>query len=1629
MAVFYWVPGGTGNWSSPTNWSNSSGGAAGSTIPGAGDAVLFNSSSGSGTATLDTNFTILTLNMSGFTGTLAFSTNTISLASTGIIYTGSTTFTVTGTPVINVTSTGSTEITIIPGAVTEANAISFNFTGGTYTLTMSSGAVRNVNFTGFSGTTASLGGVTVYGSLTISTGMTLSASAGILTFGGTSGTQDITSNGKTFNVNMTFSGSGGTFRLLDAMSIPSGRSCTLSSGTLNLNNNTLTTASSFSSSNSNVRAIAFGTGSIVITNTGTVWDTSTVGNFSVTGTPNVNITNSTSTAVTVYTGSTTESGAVSFNFTNGSYNLTLAATGSNFGAVVKDLNFTGFSGTLLTLGSNGSIYGSLTLSTTMTLQSGSSVYVQFPATTATQNITSNGKIFPYEIRIGSFLGGVSPTFKLLDNFSCNSVTFESGTLDISAGTFTCSSFGLGSGTSISYNLFFGTSRIILATGGFSIFLNTGCSFFYSGTFRVDSTYSGSTGTRAFYIDPAAGTISLSVATSGANFNIGTAGTDTVTFQGYFNSINLTGFNGTWGNASNLYLYGNLTIGSGTTVGSGSNILYFAANSGIQDINSNGKTFDFPVYLSGSGGTVRLQSNLTVTSTNTFTVSNATTLNLNNLTLTTGLLSATASTIAFGTGSINLTGTGTIWSATGTITVSGTPVVNVNNATATATTVSPGTQTEANSVSFNFTIGTYTLTLTGTVRSVDFTGFAGTLANGTRTVYGNFKLSTGTTLTAGTLVTTFSATSGTQNITSNGKTIDFPVTFNGTGGTFKPLDALVIGSTRTATLTAGSLDISTAALTTGLFVASGTGTRSILFGTNIITVTGNNATVVNVGGTNFSYTGTFNITSNYTGATGTRTFAGDLIAANTYPNLAASGAQINVGSSATDTILLSGSLGDVNFTGITQTLANNAITTFIYGNLTIGSDMTLGSGTGTVTMAGTGTQFVTSNGKTFDFPIGFNGIGGTFKLQDALTVGSTRTTGLTNGTLDLNGQTLTTGLFASSSSNTRTLAFGTSTINLTGTGTVWNTSTSTNLTVTGTPIVNVNHSTATATTVSCGSLSEANSISYNFTAGTYALSLTGNMKSLNLTGFAGTLGNAARTIYGNLTISTGATVTSGSNTTTFAGTSGVQLITSNGNTCNHPFTFNGVGGTFRLVDALTTGSLRVTTLTAGTLDLNGQTFTMGTFSSSGTGTRTLAFGTGNMALTTTGSIWDTSVVTGLTVTGNPVVNITNNTATATSITAGALSESNAISFNFTSGTYALTFLGTSGDTVKNLNFTGYNGTLGAMATSTLYGNLTLAAGMTLTASANIVTFGSTVGTQTITSNGKTMDFPITCSGAGTRFLADAMTLGSTRAVTLTGGTFDGNNKTLTAATGITASTGSSSIQNLLTSAATNMTVNASGFTLTVGGDSTVGGIITHTNGTIDLNGKTLTSNTRFLTATGTKNLTFNGGTLAITAANTTAFNNAQPTGFTTTAGTGVGKISMTAATAKTFVGGGSTYNCTLSNDGAGALTINGSNTFTTIANGVQPTTFTFTSNTTTTLTNWYVKGVAGSLVTIGSTTAQAHTLSKASGIVKSEYLSISRSTATGGATWYAGTTSTNGTGNTGWLFTNAPVLRSYGWIIT
>ena len=77
--------------------------------------------------------------------------------------------------------------------------------------------------------------------------------------------------------------------------------------------------------------------------------------------------------------------------------------------------------------------------------------------------------------------------------------------------------------------------------------------------------------------------------------------------------------------------------------------------------------------------------------------------------------------------------------------------------------------------------------------------------------------------------------------------------------------------------------------------------------------------------------------------------------------------------------------------------------------------------------------------------------------------------------------------------------------------------------------------------------------------------------------------------------------------------------------------------------------------------------------------------------------------------------------------------------------------------------------------------------------------------------------------------------------------------------------------------------------------------------------------------------------------------------------------------------------------------------------------------TTTVNTFTVAGTAGNLMTFTSDDPgiTTFTLSKPSGIVSSDYLSLADSIATGGASWYAGGHSTNGGSNTGWVFESTP----------
>ena len=1014
-------------------------------------------------------------------------------------------------------------------------------------------------------------------------------------------------------------------------------------------------------------------------------------------------------------------------------------------------------------------------------------------------------------------------------------------------------------------------------------------------------------------------------------------------------------------------------------------------------------------------------------------------------------------------------------------------------------------TAADSVIFDANSGgTFAVTMTGALACLDITVSTGgvvTFNTGTTptlSVASNMAIDGGTVWNStGTI--TFTATTA-KTISTNGAVINAPITFNGTGGSWQLATSLTCSST--TTLTAGTLNLNGFTLTTGNFASASAVARTIAFGTGNIVCNGSGASLWNTSTvTNLTVTGTPTVNINNNSATASTVAPGACTEAQSFNfNFTTGTYALTFLATAAHTAR------SVDFTGYNGTWAATSTAT-IYGSLTFPTSAASASFATTIsasamTFGGTsGSKTINCNSRTINFPIIFNGVGSSWQYTSNMLVNGTIT--LTNGTIDVNSQTnglfgisgiimitgtvtllncpssftlthtsgtlnigsagtgactlgaytftagaltlnanltlSSTGLtwtagtltlnsytlyssaFVANGATIRAIAFGTGNITITSSGTCWNQTTIGTFTFTGTSNVNFTYASTASMTVIPGIATEAQSLNFNFApsaAASYSLTFLGTASNAarNVTfssDFTGTWNATSTcTIYGNLYLGSSMTLTSSASAMTLGGvTSLSKTITSNNKTIPFPITFSGTGSTWVLQDAMTVGTLLTTTLTSGVLNLNDFVLTTGIFSSSGAVARTIAFGSagnnkisctynGGAAASTT-TVFTTATATLLTVTGTyPLIQVISDTATTLTyvVASGPSSlgaEANAFSFYF-QGSFNLTFLGTAGYVCKDIDF-GYNGSLSgtwnATSTGTIYGNVILGPNMALTTSASAMTLGATSGTKTFKSNGKSIPFPITLSGAGSTLqLTDTFSL------------------------------------------------------------ATVTTAFTHTAGTLDLNAVTCTVGT-YATGVGTKSLVFNGGYLYISGSGATAFNNANPLNYTVGPGGGYGYLAMSSATAKTFVGGGSNYDCYFINSGAGALTISGASTYTYLGLGytvlvtgsnsfkqigVYGTTrvLTLTAGTTQTITvngGWAVAGSAGDLTTINSATAgtvaniaRNYAVNDANYGGSTDYVSLKDINFTPSSTdgsgslpniWWAGSHSTNLGNNFGITFTD------------
>lgn len=1098
-----------------------------------------------------------------------------------------------------------------------------------------------------------------------------------------------------------------------------------------------------------------------------------------------------------------------------------------------------------------------------------------------------------------------------------------------------------------------------------------------------------------------------------------SGSPTITMTGALNakSITTTGATCTFatGTSPTLALAGNMTLSSTTTWTSTAPITI--SSSGSQ-INANGVTISAsswtlngtvaflsscttPGTFSGSGGinvfggtwtqngTVNIsgalnvnggsvQLNAALTASASISLASGT-MTLGAVTVTTALFDSNYSntrTLDFGSsgGAITLTGNNTtIWNSSTTtgFTVSGTPVVNCTYSGATGTrTVTTGTPSEDNTISFYVTAGSDSFKFTdfNNYRTLDFTGFSGTLTSVDIQPYGSLALSSTMTVLSN-LNFGFHASQGSWTVKTAGK-VFLGAYFDGSNGakvdtqTYTFLDALT--TTSLIRFGSGTFNLNGKVLSGGVIDTFGT-VPTINFQSGYINATGGNNTVVYFPNVPI-VSGTPIINLTYAGSTGTRSVS-------TGTPTEANVISFNV-TAGTDTVSMSSCyVNSLSFSGFSGSFSTGGTGMRVYGNLTFSTGMTVGSLGSIIYAATSGTQTITSNGKSHVAQVSF-GLGAvpstaTYLLADAFTA----TSGVLffRGTLSLNNNALTTTVM-SVDPNATTLAFGTGSINLTGSSNqIWNSSAATSTpTITGTPIVNCTYSGATGTrSVATGQTIEANALSFNVTGGTDIFYTNDCVfKSLNFTGFSGswdTFGSSAY-IYGSFTAS------AGMNTTNVAGitlgaTSGSWTVSSAGALFSGAivsFGDNSVGQTqtYTLNSAFTAGSLY---FKGGTLALSTNTLTCSAFV---TGFRagTLNFGTGAITVTGNGyTVFDIlDSYSTMTVSGTPVVNLTYSGSVGTrTIRVPYVTESNTISFNVTGGTDKVEMAAITNSNepyVRSLNFTGFSGSFYPHGTAfdgtqfNVFGNITLSPGMTVVSSTygrwNL--YGS--GTQLITSNGNSLVCDIYVGGTGTVRLADAAICSY----------------------------------------------------MTVWGSN------------LDLNGKTLTTTNYGFSVdyynTNAYTITFNGGTIYITGAGGYwyAYNGVSNVNVDMSSVSSI-VYSTTSNVATSFVNsvylGGSLVVSTLA-----PIQFTGSSNINTLTNTVAGGELRFRSVDTLTVNNFNISGNSTTRFKLRSvTTGNRYTLSKSSGSVRASYLDIKDSTATGGATWTAVNSIDSGN-NTGWTFT-------------
>jgi hypothetical protein len=405
-------------------------------------------------------------------------------------------------------------------------------------------------------------------------------------------------------------------------------------------------------------------------------------------------------------------------------------------------------------------------------------------------------------------------------------------------------------------------------------------------------------------------------------------------------------------------------------------------------------------------------------------------------------------------------------------------------------------------------------------------------------------------------------------------------------------------------------------------------------------------------------------------------------------------------------------------------------------------------------------------------------------------------------------------------------------------------------------------------------------------------------------------------------------------------------------------YSNYNSALRLGGAVSYAATATTTLTSGTLNLNGYSLTTGNFTYTSGSIASILFNTGTINLVNT--------------VGQNVLNMPNLTNFTNDQNGG-----------FTAGTagYMSYTLGTTGNTLQsqansNLKFTFTGGTNAPVFDnySTIgYADFSAAPGSTLSvASPNILNVGYVKNGTSPASVGQNLTF---------KYLWPQM--------------------------------GFQTSEQSITSVTIQPSSNASAPKFVLTGNLTLSGALTYVaNGSIDLQGYNITA------ANFTANSGANTGNIVCTNGSTTSaitltgssyvWNSQKLTMFSNV------NVNLSSTSTKYVDGGGNTTFGKIYNTGTGALVLQNSDTFADLTMTAKPSTLTFTTGKTPTFTNFHPSGSTGSLIAINSSTPGVQANITVNSAVSIDYVTVQDIKALV-TSWYAGTNSTDLGDNTNVIF--------------